>query len=382
MTESFATFEAVMDHAVDLAARGEGRVEPNPAVGAVVVDGDLRVLGAGWHAEFGGVHAEVAALESAGESARGATLFVTLEPCCHQGQTPPCTEAILASGVARVVVGLRDPSSHAAGSGLAILKSSGIEVEVGVGAEAVARLNAPFLHLLATGRPWVHAKWAMTLDGRIATSAGDSQWISSESSRELVHRLRGRVDAVVVGIGTALADDPLLTARPAGPRIATRVVLDTDARLSIESKLVRSACDGPVMVVCSQAADAERVSGLEAAGVEVVGCGLAESGRIEVGGLLELGIRRWTNVLFEGGSEVLGSLVDGDWIDEAHVFLAPTLIGGRAALGAVGGEGRARIVDAARFECVETTCVGRDVYWRGVRAGSGAGAGRGVSRDC
>ncbi|HAA51999.1 MAG TPA: bifunctional diaminohydroxyphosphoribosylaminopyrimidine deaminase/5-amino-6-(5-phosphoribosylamino)uracil reductase RibD, partial [Planctomycetaceae bacterium] len=355
-----------MRWAVNLAARGVGRVEPNPAVGAVVVDDQLRVLGEGWHTAFGEAHAEVEALQAAGELARGATLVVTLEPCRHHGQTPPCTDAVLSSGVRRVVIGIEDPSPHADGTGLSLLREAGLEIEVGVEAELVRRLNSPFLHLLETGRPWVHAKWAMTLDGRIAAAGGHSQWISSEESRGMVHELRGRVDAVVVGIGTAEADDPLLTARPPGPRKATRVILDTNARLNLDSQLVRTAHDTPVMVVCSETVDEVRAGALSDAGVDIVKLPLTESGRIDFRLLLdELGIRRWTNVLVEGGSEVLGTLADGGWIDEAHVFLAPKLVGGRMALGAVGGEGVPRIPERASLECVETRAVGSDLYWRG-----------------
>ncbi len=368
MTESFESLEAAMRWAVNLAARGVGHVEPNPAVGAVVVDDQLRVLGEGWHTAFGEAHAEVEALQAAGELARGATLVVTLEPCRHHGQTPPCTDAVLSSGVRRVVIGIEDPSPHADGTGLSLLREAGLEIEVGVEAELVRRLNSPFLHLLETGRPWVHAKWAMTLDGRIAAAGGHSQWISSEESREMVHELRGRVDAVVVGIGTAEADDPLLTARPPGPRKATRVILDTNARLNLDSQLVRTAHDTPVMVVCSETVDEVRAGALSDAGVDIVKLPLTESGRIDFRLLLdELGIRRWTNVLVEGGSEVLGTLADGGWIDEAHVFLAPKLVGGRMALGAVGGEGLPRIPETASLECVETRAVGPDLYWRGVR---------------
>ncbi len=372
MTESFETFEQVMQYAVALAARGEGHVEPNPSVGAVVVDDRLCVLGEGWHTAYGEAHAEVEALESAGESARGATLVVTLEPCCHQGQTPPCTDAVLAAGIRRVVVGIADPSPHADGNGLSQLREAGLEVEIGVAAESVTRLNAPFLRLVETGRPWIHAKWAMTLDGRIAATGGHSQWISSEDSRRLVHQLRGRVDAVLVGIGTAVADDPLLTARPSGPRTATRVVLDTTARLPLDSQLVRTAADVPVLLACAETAEPDRIAALVQAGVEVVAGPVDDRGRPEIENLLGVfGLRRWTNVLVEGGSEVLGALADGGWIDEAHVFLAPKLVGGRRAVGAVGGEGLPRIPEAANLVCVETRTVGEDVYWRGVRLRGG-----------
>jgi diaminohydroxyphosphoribosylaminopyrimidine deaminase/5-amino-6-(5-phosphoribosylamino)uracil reductase len=377
MPESFESLEAAMRYAATLAAGGEGLVEPNPAVGAVVVDDQLRLLGEGWHRRFGASHAEVDALASAGEAAAGATLVVTLEPCCHQGQTPACTDMVIGSGVNRVVVGIEDPSPHAAGAGIAILRQAGLTVEVGRAADEVRRLNAAFLQLVTTGRPWVHAKWAMTLDGRIAAAGGHSQWISNDESRQLVHRLRGRVDAILVGIGTALADDPLLTARPEGPRVATRVVLDSHARLPSESRLVQSAERVPLMVVCSDAAEAVRVEALREAGVEVLQCVGDASGRIDLAGLLqECGTRRWTHILAEGGSEVLGSLADGDWIDEVHVFLAPKLVGGRRAIAAVGGDGLSQIPETAAFECRECRSVGDDVYWRGVRRGAVE------SRDC
>src|SRR4051794_5088755 len=206
-----------MRRALDLAERGRGFVEPNPVVGAVVVrDGSL--VGEGWHERYGEAHAEVNALSAAGEAARGATLYVTLEPCCHHGKTPPCTDTVLRAGVRRVVAAMLDPFPRVAGGGFAVLLAAGVDVAVGVCEAEARRLNAPYLTLLTHGRPHVHAKWAMTLDGKIATRTGQSQWISNEASRRRVHELRGRMDAVVVGIGTVLADDPMLTARPPGPR--------------------------------------------------------------------------------------------------------------------------------------------------------------------
>src|SRR5262249_11759950 len=205
-----------MTRALELAARGRGAVEPNPLVGAVVVR-DGTIVGEGWHEKFGQAHAEVNALNRAGEKARGATLYVTLEPCCHFGKTPPCTEAVIRSGVRRVVVAMLDPFPQVAGQGASRLREAGIAVEVGVGEAgdfAARRLNAPYLKRLRTGRPWVHAKWAMTLDGKIATRTGQSKWITGEAARARVHELRGRMDAIIVGRGTLVADDPLLTARP------------------------------------------------------------------------------------------------------------------------------------------------------------------------
>ena len=229
-----------MRRALELAAQGQGAVEPNPMVGCVIARG-AEILGEGWHRRFGGAHAEVEALKLAGERARGATVYVTLEPCCHHGKTPPCTRAILDAGVARVVAAMPDPFPQVAGGGLAELRAAGIEVQSGVLEEEARKLNAPYLKLLSTGRPWIIAKWAMTLDGKIATAAGDSRWISCLDSRSIVHQLRGRVDAIVVGRGTAAADDPLLTARPPGPRTAMRIVVDTRASLSPQSQLVRTA---------------------------------------------------------------------------------------------------------------------------------------------
>src|SRR5262249_11888135 len=203
--------------ALHRAGRGRGGAEPNPLVGAVVVR-DGKVVGEGWHRRYGEAHAEVNALAAAGEAARGATLYVTLEPCCHHGKTPPCTDAVLRAGIARVVAAMSDPFPQVSGQGTAQLRAAGVSVEVGLGEKEARRLNAPYLKLLATGRPYVHAKWAMTLDGKIATRTGDSKWISNRASRARVHELRGRMDAILVGIGTALAGDPLLTARPPGPR--------------------------------------------------------------------------------------------------------------------------------------------------------------------
>src|SRR5438876_10929485 len=219
-----------MRRALELAEGGRGYVEPNPLVGAVLVR-DHQLVGEGWHQRYGEAHAEVHALAAAGPAARGATLYVTLEPCCHIGKTPPCTEAVMRAGIERVVAAMVDPFPQVAGRGAALLRDAGILVEMGLGEAEARRINAPYLKLLATGRPYVHAKWAMTLDGKIATRTGDSKWISNEASRRIVHTLRGRMDAIIVGIGTVLADDPLLTARPAGQRTAVRVVLDSQGRM-------------------------------------------------------------------------------------------------------------------------------------------------------
>lgn len=352
-----------MARALGLAERGRGYVEPNPLVGAVVVQGDTPV-GEGWHQKYGAAHAEVNALTSAGKDASGATLYVTLEPCCHQGKTPPCTDAIVRAGIRRVVAAMRDPFPQVAGQGMAQLQAAGITVEVGCGEAEAIRLNAPYLKLLRTGRPYVHGKWAMTLDGKIATRTGDSKWISGKASRHKVHELRGRMDAIVVGIGTVLADDPLLTARPPGPRVAARVVLDSRCRLPIDSQLVKTARDVPVIVMTSE--HATLVNFPDACDVQSLPTDV--NSRPSVHGVLKgLGDRRMTNVLVEGGSEVLGSFLDAGEIDEVHIFIAPCLAGGRDAKSPMAGQGVDKIANALRL--VEWTCerIGDDLYWHGWR---------------
>ena len=370
MGERFDNPAAVMQHALELARRGVGLVEPNPAVGAVVVDSELRKLGEGRHERFGGPHAEVQALKAAGDAARGQTLYVTLEPCSHQGKTPPCTEAILAAGISRVVAATVDPAAHASGAGLKQLRDAGIDVETGLCEYDAQRLIAPFTKLTTTGRPFVHAKWAMSFDGRIATRTGDSRWISGEESRRIVHELRGRMDAVLVGIGTALADDPLLTTRPAGLRTATRVIVDSRARLPLESQLVRTAGEAPLLVIAGPSAPAENVAELQAAGVEVLVLAEEAAGRPSLSTVMnELGSRQMTNVLVEGGSAVLGSLFDHRLADMVHVFVGPRVIGGRKAWSAVGGTGCEMLGDAFTIVDPEVRQLGKDMYLYGRLAG-------------
>jgi diaminohydroxyphosphoribosylaminopyrimidine deaminase / 5-amino-6-(5-phosphoribosylamino)uracil reductase len=363
MSRRFESPHAVMQHALALAQQGVGRVEPNPPVGAVVVDGDLRLLGEGYHQQFGGPHAEVHALQAAGEAARGQSLYVTLEPCNHSGKTPPCTEAIIEAGLRSVVVATVDPARHTDGAGLARLREAGIDVEVGLCEYEAQKLIAPFTKLHTTGRPFVHAKWAMSLDGRIATRLGDSKWISGEGSRQIVHQLRGRMDAVLVGIGTALADNPLLTTRPRGPRTATRVIVDSRARLPVDSQLVRTCEEAPLLVIAGPQADAERIAALRGAGVEVLVLAEEHAGRPSLSTVMnELGSRQMTNVLVEGGASVLGSLFDHRLVDMVHVFVGPYVIGGEHAWPAVAGLGCEALSDAFRLVDPEMRQVGRDVY--------------------
>ncbi|MFW5692697.1 MAG: bifunctional diaminohydroxyphosphoribosylaminopyrimidine deaminase/5-amino-6-(5-phosphoribosylamino)uracil reductase RibD [Thermoguttaceae bacterium] len=353
-----------MDRALELAARGQGLVEPNPMVGCVVARG-AEIIGEGWHGRYGGPHAEAEALRIAGPRAAGATLYVTLEPCSHHGKTPPCTEAVLRAAPARVVVAQRDPFPEVAGKGIAQLEAAGIPVEVGVREAEARRLNAPYLKLLETGRPWVIAKWAMTLDGKLATRTGESRWISGPASREVVHRLRGRIDAVIVGRGTAERDDPLLSARPQGPRTAARVVLDSGANLSPGSQLVRSARETPVLEAAGPTAPAVRRKALADAGCEVLALpGESHAERLDAL-LAELGRRRMTNVLFEGGAHVLGTLLDARAIDEVHVFIAPKLLGGADAPSPIAGLGLAAMADALTLDSPEIQVLDGDVYVQG-----------------
>jgi diaminohydroxyphosphoribosylaminopyrimidine deaminase / 5-amino-6-(5-phosphoribosylamino)uracil reductase len=331
-----------MLRALELAERGRGFVEPNPLVGAVVAR-DGKIIGEGWHQRFGQAHAEVNALTAAGEGARGATLYVTLEPCCHHGKTPPCTALISKTGIKRVVAAMLDPFPQVAGQGVAALRAAGVTVEVGLCEDEARTQNAPYFTLLTAGRPYVHAKWAMTLDGKICTRTGDSKWISNEAARRRVHELRGRMDAIVVGIGTALADDPLLTARPPGPRTPTRIILDSHGRLHLQSQLVRTMSEAPVIVVTTEPNG--KIDALRAAGCEVLQVS-AERGRHSITELLQmLGKRRMTNILVEGGAEVFGSFFDAKVVDEVWADVAPIIAGG-AGKSPVGGIGADKVATA------------------------------------
>lgn len=357
-----------MARALGLAAQGEGLVEPNPQVGCVIVR-EGHIVGEGFHERFGGPHAEVVALEQAGPNAAGATVYVTLEPCCHHGKTPPCTEALVRAGVARVVAAVEDPFPEVHGHGFALLKSAGIRCDVGTCAHAARGLIAPYLKLTTTGRPWTIAKWAMTLDGKLAARSGDSRWISSEASRRVVHQLRGRVDAIAVGSGTARADDPLLTARPPSladvRRIAVRVVVDSAASLSLQSRLVETAGNVPVLVAAGHDAPDEALRKLTDTGVEVYRCAGRCHGERLASLLDELGRRRMTNVLVEGGSRLLGALFDMRAIDEVHVFVAPKMVGGATAPSPIAGQGAQRIADAIHLADISIEELDGDVYVHG-----------------
>lgn len=360
------TIENWMNLALQLAQRGLGSVEPNPLVGAIVLTPAGELAGAGWHQRFGGPHAEIHALQAAGEQAREGTLIVTLEPCSHFGKTPPCVQAVIAAGIRRVIIGCQDPAPHVYGQGIATLRAAGIEVEVGCCERAAQQLIAPFAQLLLEQRPFVIGKWAMTLDGRIAARTGHSQWISNERSRSVVHQLRGRVDGILTGIGTALADDPLLTPRPAGLRTPLRIVLDSKAQLPLQSQLVRTVETAPVLLFHAPAAPPERVAVLQALGVETCPVPTSSEGQLSWNDiLLELGRRRLTNLLVEGGARILGSLWDERLLDEVHVFVAPKLVGGTSAPGPLGGMGLAAIPSGTVLEDPVWQQLGSDCYLHG-----------------
>ena len=361
--------ERFMRRALLLARRGLGAVEPNPVVGAVVVKGG-QVLGEGYHHHFGGPHAEVFALEAAGSKARGATLYVTLEPCCHWGKTPPCTDAVRAAGISRVVTAIIDPFARVRGKGARLLRRAGIPVDVGLLEAEARRVNGAFLTRLAHRRPWIIAKWAQSLDGSIATASGESKWISGAESREVVQRLRGRVDGILVGIGTVLADDPLLTARPSRPRdvrrIATRIVLDSQCRLPIDGQFMRTVGSAPVLVVHAQKLSRtaeQRRQRLANSGAMVLAVG-ANNGRLDLSALLRhLADQDYANLLVEGGAQVIGTLIDAELIDEFHLFQAPQLIpGGRRALG---GAPLKTLAAAPQLEITAVDRLGPDLHLTG-----------------
>ncbi len=359
-----ATDHVHLARAIELAEGGRGRTAPNPLVGAVIVR-DGVVLGEGFHTALGEPHAEREAIAAAGGAdLRGATLYVSLEPCCHTGRTPPCTEAIIEAGIARVVVGSDDPTEKASGRGLGILRDEGIAVDVADG-ELAARarlLNQPFRKHARTGRPFVLFKSAMTLDGKVATRTGDSKWISGEDSRRLSHRWRAEVDAVVVGIGTALTDDPQLTSRIEGVvRQPRRIVFDSEARLPLDSQLVRGAGEVPLTVVVTRAAPRTAVDALEIGGAEViVATGANEPDRVR-NALVQLGAAGVTSILLEGGPHLAGAFLDAGEVDEIRLFLAPVVLGGSSARDPLEGEGAERIASAMRALTLECARVSEDV---------------------
>ncbi|MDR3108219.1 MAG: bifunctional diaminohydroxyphosphoribosylaminopyrimidine deaminase/5-amino-6-(5-phosphoribosylamino)uracil reductase RibD [Planctomycetaceae bacterium] len=364
--------EQYMRQALSLARMGYGAVEPNPMVGCVIVR-DGVVVGRGFHRKFGGDHAEIDALREAGDKADGATCYVTLEPCSHYGKTPPCTSALIRAKLVRIVVAMEDPFPKVHGNGINELRAAGIEVEVGLLENEARQLNATYLLRVNQSRPLITAKWAMSLDGKIATRTGAGKWISCERSREIVQDLRKRSSAIMIGIGTVLADDPLLTVRNIEKmkHHPLRVVLDSQLKLPLNSKLVQTSEKTPLMLVVSEAAAAEhtpQVEQLENAGVKLLRY-QSENGEQHppMEWVLEQLFEQYNigKLLVEGGANVLGKLFDANLIDEVHVFIATKLLGGERAKSPIAGIGIEQMQNALRLENPKIEIIEKDIYVHG-----------------
>ena len=360
-----------MRRAIAVARRGIGSTHPNPRVGAVVLRAGESIA-TGYHLRAGGAHAEVRALERAGDSASGATLVVTLEPCAHFGRTPPCVDAIVRSGIRRVVIGMRDPNPLVNGRGIERLRREGLDVTVGLLESECRALNPPYLKQLETGLPWVTLKAMLSLDGRMASESGESRGLGGESELRLAHRLRAESDAVLVGVGTILADDPLLTVRLARGKTPLRIVLDSNLRTPPKARIVASAKDSPV-VIATTSRDAARIRGLESQGVSVWTFEPGQGGRVPLEPLLRrlAGEGRYA-LLVEGGPTVHTSFLREDLADRVAVGIAPMILGGASASSLAGDLGRSRVSDAIAVEGLEIRRVGRDLWIEGTIARNGA----------
>ncbi len=374
MTDT-ATHVAYMRRAFSLARRAEGRTSPNPMVGAVIVK-DGRVVGEGYHRRAGERHAEAEALSAAGEAARGATMYVTLEPCAHYGRTPPCVDAIIAAGIAEVYYAVSDPNPRVNGKAHARLEAAGVITRRGPCEEEARELNRPFFKHVMTGRPFVTAKFAMSLDGKIATRSGDSRWISNEAARRRAHELRNVTDAILIGAGTVISDDPRLTTRlsapaarsarggsdaPADIRHPLRIVADSRGRAPLQSRVFDPALPGKTALATTSAAPSAHRAALTARGVEVWELPAAEDGRVSLTALLdEIGRRGMLTLLVEGGSELLGAFFAEKLVDRVWAFVAPIIIGGRNAPGPVGGSGIETLSRAVRLCRLQVEMIGHD----------------------
>ncbi len=359
--------QSYMQRALYLAALARGRTSPNPMVGAVVVR-DGQVVGEGYHHQAGTPHAEVHALRAAGELAHGATLYVTLEPCNHFGRTPPCTDAVLAAGIAEVHMAMLDPNPLVNGQGRDRLEAAGVHTRIGEMEAEARELNEAFITYITHRRPFVTVKYAASLDGKIATCAGESRWISGEDSRRHVHELRDVTDAILVGANTVLADDPLLTTRLPGREAhhPLRVVADSRGRIPIDSHVLDPALPGKTVVATTKAFPPERRRVLVEKGVEVVELPSDEQGRVDlVALLLELGRRQVTSLLVEGGGTILDSLFRAHLVDKVLAFVAPLIVGGRQAPGAVSGSGFTHLAEAPRLDHLRVERVGEDILVSG-----------------
>lgn len=350
-----------MHRAIALAAEGAGQVSPGPLVGSVIVSPSGEIVGEGFYVYEKLKHAETYALEQAGEKARAATAYVSLEPHAHHGRTPPCTDALINAGVSRVISPIKDPNPKVSGKGFTHLRAAGVAVSVGLLAREARQLNEKYLHFMATGQPFVHLKLAASLDGKIATRTGESQWITGAEARARVHELRHEYDAVLVGAGTATVDDPLLTDRSGKLRSKSliRVLLDEGLKIEANAKLVTTATEAPLIIFAGKQVETAKLNLLRSSSVEVV-CDEA-NGRDLSSVLTELGSRSIQSVLVEGGATVAGKLLEAGLVNKVSFFLAPIIIGGREAPSAIGGAGAARLVDALRLQNVEIVRRGEDI---------------------
>ena len=355
-----------MQRALDLAARAIGRTSPNPLVGAVLVK-NSEIVGEGYHRKAGTPHAEINALQAAGDNARDATLYVTLEPCSHYGRTAPCADAVVKAGVKRVVIACLDHNPRVSGRGVKILQDAGIETSVGVLQEQALRLNEFFFKYIQTGIPFISLKVATTLDGKIATSTGDSRWISSEASRKYVHELRNIYDAIMVGIGTVLKDDPMLNTRldRKDTRDPVRVIIDSQLEIPLSSNIARSANRQKTIVFCSRQADQEKLKLIQESGIEVVQVEGSKDKLLLQEVFKVLGDREIMSIMVEGGGEINGYLIEKHLIDKVYWFIAPKLVGGREAPTAVGGVGIEKLKDALPVKSLQISRFADDILITG-----------------
>lgn len=356
--------ETYMRRALELAEKGVGRVNPNPAVGAVIVKNG-KIIGEGYHQFYGGPHAEINAFHNAVEEVRGSTLYVTLEPCCHFGKTPPCVDEIIGRGIKRVVIGVPDPNPLVAGQGVKRLQDHGIETNTGVLEEECRKINEIFMRYVVTKKPFVIMKAAMTLDGKIASPTGNSKWITGEEARQEVHKLRNRVSAIMAGIGTVLADDPELTCRMEGGRNPKRIVVDSSLRIPLEAAVLKNGDETPVYIATTKKADRGKIKALEAEGVDVLV--LPElNGRVDLKALLKkLGEINIDSILLEGGAALNYSAMEQGIVDKVQFYVAPKIIGGALAKTPVGGTGISLVKDAFAIEKITVRTVGKDVLLEG-----------------
>ena len=354
--------ELYMSRAIELAQRGAGWTSPNPLVGAVIVK-DGHVIGEGWHHKYGDLHAERDALKNCTEDPAGATIYVTLEPCCHHGKQPPCTEALIEAGIRRVVMGSGDPNPLVAGEGIRILRDHGITVDEGVLEPECRGINDIFFHFITTGRPYVAMKYAMTMDGKIACFTGASKWVTGEKAREHVQTLRNRYRGIMVGIGTVLADDPMLNCRIPGGRSPVRIICDSHLRTPMDSQIVRTAGEyETIIAACVE--DPERYASYEKQGVTVLH--VPEAGaagqRVDLGQLLRvLGERKIDSILLEGGAQLNWSMAAGGYVNKVYTYIAPKIFGGAAAKSPVGGDGFPDPKDALHMKVIRTVSLGDDL---------------------